>query len=296
MKHLKYVKVLGKVLKIFPFLYVLVVILVFPIIVGVVSDSPVVFFVAIIGHLAIILTIPFYLFILRKLTFPIRMLYTIFLQRFLFHLTQLKGFNTSYADISGANTIDCFYQEKKRSIRRRMTNTIPGKLSSAGLVVSFISSDRVGIANLKVQYIQARKYNKKRFDILLQVLGCFSLFGDVTEYRINGKLLGQGIGFLRGESYTILQYAAINEASTIGLWFYNIFIHLAHAIELKAKFVNGTIEAHKAEAKLNAGMVTCNDEALVFSLYGGKFTNLPKSFYRKKVTAVSDVQMELDPK
>lgn len=99
--------------------------------------------------------------------------------------------------------------------------------------------------------------------------------------------MGQGFGFLRGDSYTIFQYAAAPGASNIGLWFFNVYKHIEHAISLNAKYVNGTIEVHKPEAKANSGMITCADEERVFQLYGGKFTNLPKSYFSNKVVTLS---------
>jgi hypothetical protein len=284
--HERYVKALGRVLNFLPFFYAAIIILVPPALVGIYYKSLSVLVAALICHLIFIFIVPFYLFTWRKLTAWFRVVYTILLHRFIFHLSQLKRLNTSYADIAESQTVDDFYQQKKRSIRRRMTRTIPGKLAGAGMVVVFKSSNRIDLRNLKVQFVQARKYNKKWFHILRETLGFFSLFGDLTEYRIQGKVVGQGLGFLRGDSYTIFQYAAAPGASNIGLWFLNVYKNIEHAISLNATYINGTIELHKPEAKANSGMITCADEELVFRLYGGKFTNLPKSYYSNKVTTL----------
>ncbi len=281
MSHKAFVKILGIILNIYPGVYFSLIILVPPLIAGIALNSITILIVALISHIAFIFIIPFYLCLWRTLTYGFRLLYTILLHRFLFHLSQSIGLNTSYANISDVHSVENFYKEKKRSIRRRMTKKIPEKIAKSEVKVNYISSNRISFDNLRVQYVHSRKYNSKIFPIYRIVLGLFSLVGNVTEYRIQGKLIGQGISFLRGDSYTVFQYGCIEEASKIGLWFYNIFENIKQAISMKAKFINGTIEIHKPEAKLNAGFISTNEEELVFRLYGGKFSNIPKRFRQK---------------
>jgi len=282
MNHKTYVNAMGKILNIFPGVYFLLLILFPPLILGIALDSPIILSIALIVHIVFIFKMPFYLGLWRILTYGFRLLYTILLHRFLFHLSRLVGFNTSYADISDAHSVADFYKDKKRSIRRRMTKTIPEKIAKNEVEVNYISSNWINIENLKVQYIHSRKYYSKIFPIYRIVLGLFTLVGGVTEYRVKGKLVGQSISFLRGDSFTVLQYGCAEEVSRIGLWFYNIFENIRQAISMKAQFINGTIEVHKPEAKLNAGFMSTNVEELVFRLYGGSFTNFPKRFHNQR--------------
>lgn len=279
MNHKTYVNTIGKILNIFPGAYFLLIVLFPPLILGIALNSAVILSIALVVHIVFTFKIPFYLELWRILTYGFRLLYTILLQRFIFHLSQLVGLNTSYADISVAHSVEGFYKEKKRSIRRRMTKAIPEKIAQAEVEVNYISSNRINIENLKVQYIHSKKYYSKIFPIYRIVFGLFSLAGGVTEYRIKGRLVGQSISFLRGDSFTVFQYGCVEEASKIGLWFYNIFENIKQAISMKAQFINGTIEVHKPEAKLNAGFISTNNEELVFRLYGGSFANFPKRFH-----------------
>ena len=107
-------------------------------------------------------------------------------------------------------------------------------------------------------------------------MGFFALVGNLTEYRIGGRLVGQGLGFMRGDTYTICMYGALEEAAHIGLWFYNVAEHIRHALAMRAAFVNGTLDVHKLEAKLHAGLVLTREEALVSRLYGGHFSHIPR--------------------
>ena len=163
-----------------------------------------------------------------------------------------------------------------------MTKNIPEKIAKTEIEVNYISSNWINIENLKIQYFHSRKYYSKVFPIYRIVLGLFSLVGGVTVYRIKGNIVGQSISFLRGDSFTVLQYGCVEEASKIGLWFYNIFENIRQAISMKAQLINGTIEVHKPEAKLNAGFISTNEEKLVSRLYGGGFTNFPKRFHVKR--------------
>jgi hypothetical protein len=273
--HERYVNIIGKLLIIFPGAYVLMIGVVPPLLLGAVMESPSIAVVALVAHIVSLLVIPGYLFVWRVLSYGGRMLYTMLLHRFLFHISQSRGFKTMYADLSGVHSVETFYQQKTRSIRRRMTRSIPEKIAKAGVEVQCLSSNRIGIAHLKIQYAHSRKYASSVFGLYMLVLGFFSLVGSLTEYRIQGKLVGQGLGFLRGESYTIYQYGALDEVARIGLWFYNIAEHIRHAIALQTTFVNGTLEIHKPEAKFRAGFVATNEEELVSCLYGGNFTNIP---------------------
>jgi len=279
MSHQTFVKVSGIVLNIFPGAYVLLVILGPPLIIGIASNSFTIFAVALIIHTFLIFKMPFYLALWRALTFVFRIFYTILLHRFLYHLSQSIGLNTSYADISNMHLVTDFYKTKKRSIRRRMTKSIPDRIAEAEIEISYKSSNWINLENLKVQYIHSKQYNSKIFPIYRIVFGLFSFVGNITEYKIKGKLVGQSLSFLRGDSYTVLQYGCIEEASRIGLWFYNIFEHVKQAIAMNALLLNGTIEVHKKEAKLNAGFISTNEEELVSRLYGGKCSNFPKSFH-----------------
>jgi len=259
-------------------LYVLVIAVAPALILGIVLNSFCMFAIAIIIHGVLLYKVPIYMRFWRWLTYGLRILYTNLFLRFVFHLSQAHGIKTTYADVSDARSVEDFYSDKKRSVRRRMTTSIPKKIAEAEVTVNYISSNWITLDNLKVQYAQAKKHDSKLYPIWWQVLTHFALAGTVTEYRIKGKLIGQNISFLRGDSFTILQYGSLEEAARIGLWFFNIFENIKQAIFMKAKLVNGTIEAHKGEAKSNAGLTPTDDEELVFRLYGGKFSNLPRGF------------------
>jgi hypothetical protein len=209
------------------------------------------------------------------------------LHRFLFHLSQSRGFKTVYADLTGSHSVKAFYQAKTRSIRRRMTRSIPEHIAKAGVKVHHRSSNWITLEHLKIQYAHSQKYTSRIFGLYMLVMGFFSLVGHVTEYRIQGKLVGHGVGFLRGETYTIYQYGACDEAARIGLWFYNIVEHIRHAIAMHATFVNGTLEIHHPEAKRRAGFVTTDEEELVSRLYGGSVFTIPHEGYGTRTLSSS---------
>lgn len=292
MSHKTFVKILKINVNVFPGFYLFLIVLVPPIIVGVIFNSIAILIALTFTHVALMLKIRSYLYFWRTLTYGIRLLYTILFHRYIFHLSQLNGLRTSYADLSDIHSVEDFYKDKKRSIRRRMTKKVPEKIAKTKVKVSYVSSNWLALENLKVQYIHSKKYNSRIFPIYRIVLGMFSLVGNVTEYRIKGKLVGQGISFLRGNSYTVILYGCVEEASRIGLWFYNIFENIKQAVSMEAQYINGTIEIHKPEAKFNAGFITTDEEELVFRLYGGKFSNFPNSFRGKEKISRQDQELK----
>jgi hypothetical protein len=273
--HATWATILGKLLMLFPGAYVIGVVGGPPLLLGLMLHSPCMALVGVIVHTLSLLTIPVYLFLWRVLTYGGRVLYTMGVHRFLFHLSQSRGFKTVYADLTGVHSVDAFYQAKSRSIRRRMTRSIPDTIAKMGVEVHHCSSNWIALKHLQIQYAHSQKYTSHPVGLYMMVLGFFSLVGHVTEYRLQGKLVGHGIGFLRGETYTIYQYGACDEAARIGLWFYNIAEHLRHAIAMQATFVNGTLEIHHPEAKRRAGFVTTDEEDLVSRLYGGSLFTIP---------------------
>lgn len=278
MRHERYLKFFQIAILLYPISYSFLILLISPLAFGIIFNSISAIFVSIIFHIYFLYRVPAYLMFWRKLSYGFRILFTILLHRYLFHLSQSAGINTVYADISDVQLIEDFYKKKKRSIRRRMTKSIPEKVARAGIGIKTISSHKISVEHLRVQYAHSKKHYSSIVSIIHIVLIFFSLAGNVTEYRIRGKLVGQGISFLRGESYTVFMFGCIDEASRMGLWFLNIIKGMEHAISMKALFLNGTIENHSPEAKSNAGFDVTIDEDLVFRLYGGKFSNLPKGF------------------
>lgn len=282
--HIRFVNSIGKLLIVFPGLYVILLVLVPPLLLGGIVKSFPMGVIALIGHAVFLLTVPGYLLIWRTISYGFRVMYTMLWHRFLFHLSQSRDFGTMYADLSGIQTIEAFYQAKTRSVRRRMLHSIPEKMARAGVEVRCVSSNRISLEHLKIQYEHSRKYATKAFDLYMLVFGFFTLVGSVMEYRIRGKLIGQGLGFVRGETYTICIYGALEEAAHIGLWFYNIVVHLRYAIALDAKFVNGTLEIHKPEAKEHVGLVAAKEEDLVSRLYGGSLFSIPGEYHGNLVS------------
>ena len=285
--HATWATILGKLLMLFPGAYVMGLIGVPPLLLGLMLHSPWMTIVAMVVHIISLLTIPGYLFLWRGLTYGGRVLYTMVLHRFLFHLSQSRGFKTVYADLTGVHSVDAFYRAKPRSIRRRMTRSIPDTVAKMGVEVHHCSSNWISLKHLKIQYAHSRKYTSRILGLYTLVLGFFSLVGHVTEYHIQRKLVGQGVGFLRGETYTIYQYGACDEAARIGLWFYNIGEHIRHAIAMHATFVNGTLEIHHPEAKRRAGFVTTDEEELASRLYGGSVFTIPHEGHGKLPLASS---------
>jgi hypothetical protein len=273
--HSTWATILGKLLLLFPGAYVISLIGILPLLLGLLLHSLSLTLIVIVVHTIALFTIPVYLFLWRVLTYGGRLLYTMALHRFLFHLSQSRGFKTVYADLARFPSVDAFYQAKSRSIRRRMTRNIPDTIAKMGVEVHHCSSNRISLKHLKIQYAHSRKYTSRALGLYMMVLGFFSLVGHVTEYHLHGALVGQGIGFLRGETYTIYQYGACDEAARIGLWFYNILEHLRHAIVMEATFVNGTMDIHHPEAKRRAGLITTDAEDLVSRLYGGSLLAIP---------------------
>eukprot|EP01028_Stygiella_incarcerata_P001124 TRINITY_DN11758_c0_g1_i1.p1 TRINITY_DN11758_c0_g1~~TRINITY_DN11758_c0_g1_i1.p1 ORF type:complete len:326 (-),score=47.35 TRINITY_DN11758_c0_g1_i1:179-1081(-) len=223
-------------------------------------------------HWSLLSAVPMYYTFCRDLTFPVRLLYTSVLMDFLGRLCYQYSIPNTHADVSGSASLSQFYLQKSRNVRKRMLHDIPHDIKRAGVEIQSKSSASLGLQHLLLLLFHVSRVSHGNFkDIYLSLNGAFASCGTLTEYKINGKLVAFSIAFVQGSTFTIFLYGCSAKMSKTGLWFYNVRVHVERAIRCGAKYVNGTMATHKAEAKKNAGFEISIDKEFNQSLYGKGF-------------------------
>ena len=234
-------------------------------------------FTLLVCHATAMMYTPMYFQFWKLTARPARAFYTSLLLWFLGELEAVAHIPNMYADIGSFSSLSSFYDAQSKGVRKRMCKQTVKDVKKSGIVVTTRSADCITWEHLLVQWSHGKRLESKPYDMMNLIQGALLIHGTLTEYRWpDGSLASFGLSVVKGESLTVFMYAAGSESAKTGLWFYNVYINIARAIECKGiRYVNATMANHKPEAKKGAGFVMCVDNEINRAAWGGRGWNDP---------------------